>query len=194
MQAQLTPSPLQYTVGMAVTIVPSSANDQGATLDLNGLGEVPIMKWGQMPLDSGDLKPNVPARLIYDGSQFQLLSAVPLSCPTDFKAVSQQFCISNSNYGPGGFYTAAQYCASINARLCTFNEWLQACRGDPDFINTVSLEGEWVDHAANSSSDAKRMGVGSNGNGVDIWTPGCNWGATNSTTYNVVGIRCCSNL
>lgn len=186
----LSPAPTNYVAGMALTIVPLSANADSAALDLNGLGPIPIVKWGGVPLDSADLRPNVPARLVYDGVRFQLISAAYIACPTGFKAVDQNYCIGEEPLGEGNFFSAAATCRDLGARLCTFSEWLQACSSDPAFIVSVGVM-EWVDHAANNESDAKVLGFGSTGT-EDGTGPACDLGGTRAPTL-IAGIRCCRN-
>jgi hypothetical protein len=191
--AELHPVPGGYAPGMAVTIVPVSANHAGATLDLNGLGAMPIVKWGSVPLDSADLQPSVPARLVYDGTRFQLISSTYINCPAGFKPIGSNFCIQETGIGTGNFFTAVNSCAAMNARLCTFSEWVQACRLDPGFVGTLS-EAEWVDHAANDGGSAKRVGYGSigSGDGSPGTAPSCVHG-TSTAASGLGGIRCCRN-
>ncbi len=148
--ADLAPAPTVYTTGMVVHILPQQANDQGALLDLNGLGPRPIAKQGGLPLDSADLFPGVPARLVYDGNMFILLGSTYLPCRTGFKAVAREFCIEDSSHAAVNFYDAVQTCTQMGARLCTFSEWTHACRSIPDFMGTVPSY-EWVDSAANNA-------------------------------------------
>ncbi len=190
---ELVPAPASYTPGMAVTIVPTSANHANATLDVNGLGPVPIVKWGSLPLDSADLQANVPARMVYDGNSFLLLSSNYVPCPPGFFAVGAKYCIHEESQGSAGYFTAALQCHQLDARLCTFSEWIQACRSNAGFIGTVT-EGEWVDHAANNSGDAKRVGFGSigSGDGSPGTAPSCQHGSSTATNQ-LGGIRCCRN-
>jgi hypothetical protein len=196
--ADLDPAPAAYSPGMAITIVPSESNAAEAMVDLNGLGAVPIVKWGAVPLDSGDLRAGMPARLVYDGTRFLLVSTTYLRCPDGFKPVGPRLCINESDQGPGTFFEAVQYCSGINARLCTFNEWTEACREDPAFVpNMIEASpgnwaaGEWVDSAANNAGDAKRMGIGSNGL-VVVDELSCVAGATTLPTVTA-RVRCCRN-
>ena len=191
--ATLFPAPASYTPGMAVTIVPGAANEANATLDLNGLGPVPIVKWGAIPLDSADLLPDIPARLVHDGSSFQLIASTYRACPQGTRAVGPNFCISDSSYGSSTFYEAVIFCRNMDARLCSFSEWIQSCRTDPGFVGTV-FAGEWVDHAANSAADAKQMGYGStgSGDGDPFGVPSCQHGRTAVPTTSG-RIRCCRN-
>lgn len=166
LSASLIPIPSQYTAGMVVSIVPEDANLPGALLNLNGLGPVPIVKLGNLPLDSADLVPGMPHRMIFDGSAFQVLTSVARPCPAGYHIGSREFCIADSSQDSTTFTEAGTICQSTGARLCTFSEWLHACLSSPSFIGTV-LNYEWVDHAANDSNDAKRVGRGSNGNTGD---------------------------
>src|SRR5689334_4964436 len=51
--ASLTPAPAMYAPGMRITLLPSNANDGDATLNVNGLGAIPLRKNINAPLDSG---------------------------------------------------------------------------------------------------------------------------------------------
>lgn len=186
--AQLSPTPGGYSVGMSVTIVPAESNHANASLDLNGLGERPIVKFGQVPLDSADMQKDVPARLVYDGTRFHLLNNTYRPCPSGFYAASSGYCIEDSSSVGSTFYEAISACMAKGARLCGYAEWTNACRTNASFINSVT-DGEWVDDAANSGSDAKVVGAG--------WAtaeplPGfaCNYGFTFVPT-TIKRSRCC---
>lgn len=186
--ADLVPPIVSYTAGMMITLVPSDANAVGATLELNGLGARPMVKFGGLALDSADLPVGIPARLIYDGSRFLLLSNVSRPCPTGFYAPASTYCIQDSSRSAITFFNAISYCHNEGARLCGYTEWTTACRNKAAFIGTV-LSAEWVDSAANNANDAKTVGAG--------WAssdpvPGiaCNLGFTQppSTLFR---FRCC---
>jgi hypothetical protein len=189
--ADLFPAPAAYSVGMSVTIIPQGAVAPGAQLDLNGLGPVPIQKWGNLPVEAGDLPAGVPVRLVYTGSAFLVLGGTYRSCPEGFSAVGPRFCVSDSTQATLNFYQALNFCAGQNARLCSFNEWIQACRSNPAFLPTVDVA-EWVDHAANDAGGAKRMGLGSNGNGSVETVPSCTIGQS-SDPASQGRVRCCRN-
>ena len=185
---QLAPAPVGLVAGMTVTITPVSANHAGATLDLNGLGARPILKWGALPLDSADLAPQVPARVVFDGTNFLLLSNSYRTCPVGYSPASSITCIADAPIGTGSFYQAAQACHALGTRLCRFEEWSSACRNDPAFITTVTAN-EWVDDAANSSAEAKVMGTGTDG-----LTNVTNFACRNGFSFEFTTIqayRCC---
>lgn len=187
---QLSPAPSAYTTGMLVTIIPSQPNDEEATLDLNGLGPRPIVKTGNVPLAARDLLPGIAARLVYDGTCFQLLSASHLPCPPAHTAVSSTYCIEDAPHDAATFFTAAASCTAQGGRLCTISEWSSACSSIPTFFGTV-ITAEWVDHAANNANGAKLVGVGEDGGGIGAGA-GCVFGGQ-SPPQTPFRYRCCTN-
>lgn len=189
LSADLVPAPLAYSVGMLVTVVPVSANAPGATLELNGLGPQAIVKGSGLPLDSADLVPGAPARLLYDGERFMLLTSALKACRTGYSPASATLCVEDSARAAQTFLNANLACAASGARLCKFGEWISACQKYPGFMGTVP-EAEWVDSAGNHLSNAKLVGVGSDGLSLD--GAGCNFGY-HADPILVNRFRCCTN-
>ncbi len=185
----LTPAPAAYTTGMLVTIVPAQANAAGATLDLNGLGPMPIVKGSELPLDSADLPAGAPARLLFKDDRFVVVSNVPKTCPTGYSVVNSRLCIEDVARPPQNFYDANATCSAAGGRMCRFAEWAAACRKIPGFFDTV-LEAEWIDSAGNHTPNAKLMGYGSDGFYGE--GEGCKYG-THTEPANERPIRCCMN-
>ena len=186
----LVPAPDAYTIGLIVTALTAEANLPDPTLDLNGLGQRPIVKQGGLPLDSADLLPGIPVRLVYDGAQFQLISSGALPCPSGLVAVGREYCVATHPNNAVTFFEANRACAVKGTRLCTLSEWAHACYTIPAFLGTVTTA-EWVDHAANDNSGAKLVGAGNNGQD-DVPGTGCHFGAQ-SPPYTPYRYRCCSH-
>jgi len=187
----LTPPLSTYTPGMIVTIRPMDPNAASAMLDLDGLGPVPIVKWGNVPLDSADLPVDVPVRMIHTGGAFLLLGNTYAPCPSGFTLINRSYCIADSSFAsPLSFLDAVSACATIGARLCTISEWSHACTTTPGFLATVSAV-EWVDHASNGATDAKVMGSGRTANQVITTEMGCTYGSTAHYAAHL-RFRCCS--
>lgn len=75
--ATLSPAVLSYTAGLTVRLLVANANSTAATLNVNGLGTKAIEKptsGGIAALTGGELVAGQIAELVYDGTQFQLLS------------------------------------------------------------------------------------------------------------------------
>ena len=106
----LIPAPQAYVAGMVVSVLPDEANESGAQIDLNGLGPRAIMKTGGLPLDSADLIPGSPVRLVYDGDNFIVLGPVYLPCPAGYHVGSREYCIEDSSRAAVNFYQATAAC------------------------------------------------------------------------------------
>jgi hypothetical protein len=63
-----------YAPGLHVMVKAGAANTGTATLAVNGLGPVTIKKNGTQNLASGDIQPNLILSLLFDGTNFQVLS------------------------------------------------------------------------------------------------------------------------
>ncbi len=71
----LSPAPTAYNTGMIVNFIAANGNTTGtATLNVNGLGAVPIKKQVNNNLITGDILAGQAVSVIYDGNNFQMLS------------------------------------------------------------------------------------------------------------------------
>jgi hypothetical protein len=72
----LSPAPSSYTAGMVVNFKANTVNTGAATLNVNSLGAKSIVKSYNVALVNGDIKANQIVSVIYDGTNFQMLSPV----------------------------------------------------------------------------------------------------------------------
>lgn len=72
----LSPVPTAYTTGMVVLFKANTANTGAATLNVNSLGAKTIKKNYNEDLADNDIKANQLVSVIYDGTNFQLLSPI----------------------------------------------------------------------------------------------------------------------
>lgn len=63
-----------YTAGMTVYVIPAAGNTGSVTINVNGLGSVPVTKNGPAALSGGELLTGALAQLQYDGTRFQVLN------------------------------------------------------------------------------------------------------------------------
>jgi hypothetical protein len=73
----LDPAVSAYATGQLVLLTPATINTGPATLSLNGLTPQVITRFGLQALQPGDLDPQMSYLLRYDGTRFQVISAVP---------------------------------------------------------------------------------------------------------------------
>ncbi len=70
----LTNAPTSYIAGMVVNFKANTINTGAATLNCNSLGAKTIKKNYNADLEDGDIQPNQIVTVIYDGTNFQMLS------------------------------------------------------------------------------------------------------------------------
>lgn len=78
----LDPVPSSYYAGMEVNFKPTTANTGACTLDVNGLGAKTIKKNVSSDLSTGDILAGQIVKVIYDGTNFQLVSTIPVVTDT----------------------------------------------------------------------------------------------------------------
>lgn len=71
--AGLSPVPVSLTVGMTVNLLVSAVNTGAATLNLNGLGALPILTSSGAALLAGDLPAGALVHLIFEGSSWRMM-------------------------------------------------------------------------------------------------------------------------
>lgn len=84
----LSPAPTAYATSMVVYFKANTANTGAATLNVNSLGAITIKKNYNSDLADGDIKAGQIVQVIYDGTNFQLLSPVSNSFNSALSAIS----------------------------------------------------------------------------------------------------------
>lgn len=173
-----------YRPGLRITLVPMESNSGDAAVNVNGLGSVPIRKNVDEPLDSADLQAGIPADLVFDGAVFQLTDQVHPACPSGFIAIGREACVERVSHDAVNWYGSSYYCGQRGFRLCSFAEFIQACRMPGGILGSI-VDYEWVDEAANHANYAKMMG------NSDILGIDCRAGSLR-TPLATARYRCCS--
>lgn len=71
----LAPVPTAYTTGMEISFKPNTTNTGACTINVNALGAKSIKKEGTLDPADGDLKAGAIYKLVYDGTNFQLVNS-----------------------------------------------------------------------------------------------------------------------
>ena len=98
----LTPAITAYATGMLLTFVPAATNTAAATLNIDTLGAKSVVKETTTALAAGDLVINVPAVLLYDGTNFLLLNPQKISSVTATGTVTAATVAATSTLTVGG--------------------------------------------------------------------------------------------
>jgi hypothetical protein len=71
--ASATPTLTAYAAGQVFTLVPAAANTGATTININSVGAKNVFAYG-IACKGGELVAGVPATVVYDGTQFQLVN------------------------------------------------------------------------------------------------------------------------
>ena len=103
----LAPAPSSYVTGMVLNFSANTANTGASTLNVNGLGAVPIKKQHDQDTATGNIEAGQIVTVIYDGTNFQMQSQTATSAVSGFTSVNIQSFTSSGTYTPT---TGMQYC------------------------------------------------------------------------------------
>lgn len=140
----LVPAPSAYAAGQRFVFKAGTANTDAATLNVNSLGAKNIYKGSDQALETGDIKSGQIVEVVYDGTEFQMVSQV--AAPITYKVgsatragntatgtqtiahglgrVPKMTRISVS-YGAAGMAASAQSQGAYNGttNACTYGYW-----------------------------------------------------------------------
>lgn len=86
----LSPAPASYTTGLEVNFYAATINTGEATLDVNGLGAKIIKKAdGATTLANGDIAAGQLVKVLYNGTDFQMMSPVANEPPTEYQTTER---------------------------------------------------------------------------------------------------------
>jgi len=83
----LVPAVAAYVTGQVFNFKANTANTGGATLNVNGLGAIAILKHNNVVLADNDIESGQIVTVVYDGANFQMLS--PVANAPGFAAATQ---------------------------------------------------------------------------------------------------------
>lgn len=85
----LVPAPSAYVTGMVVRFKAANANTTTSTINVNTLGAKTIKKDHDVNLEAGDIEANQMVTLIYDGTDFEMVSQKAIDLTSANKAILQ---------------------------------------------------------------------------------------------------------
>lgn len=158
---QLDPPLSALSAGLRLVVQATTDNAGPITLDVDGLGTVPVLGGGGA-LQAGEVLGGELVSLVYDGTAFQLISGRPLPrkpCPGGTVAVNELYCIEPVQHDTADYPTAAVFCGSQNMQLCSWGQWYVACT-KAGVLGIADMVGdwEWTNSAGNSDTQARVVG------------------------------------
>ncbi len=99
----LTPVPAAYAAGMTVIMKVANSNTTASTINVNSLGVKDIKRNSSVALTANDMLAGQTVVLVYDGTNFQLVSTIA----TQIKSITSQVFTASGTYTPTA---GMQYC------------------------------------------------------------------------------------
>lgn len=191
---QINPSSL--TAGMLFNFISPITNTRSTFIKFsNSSTYFRIKKKGTENLDTSDIQTNQLVSLIFDGTNFQIISQLNRSCPTGFIKVTEEYCITPNESDSIYFWPAVKNCGDQNARVCNWGEWYYACLNRTSLgINGMIGNYEWVDGGGNSTSSSSSTGLMSGSTGCQDIDSGIVDPTILTTRSLPKSYRCCYSL
>ncbi|MFZ1689177.1 MAG: hypothetical protein WAU70_17270 [Flavobacteriales bacterium] len=180
----LQPATLAYTNGLRVRWIPTASNTAAVTLDLDGLGPVPLRDRTGLSLPVSALRSGLPAEAQYADSMFILLGSEPTGCPDGYLQANARLCIMQGEGPALNWFAAAQYCAERGAALCTWDEYLFTCQALQGQLAGLFNNWEWIDDTSDHTHSVDQIGR---------WTCKSMFNIS-ATTTDLGTTRCCYQL
>ncbi len=138
--------------GVTLNFISPLTNDDAVRIVINGIsGTYNLYKKATHELDTADLRGGQMVSIVYDGTNFQVISQLNKSCPNGFVEVTREYCIQQNENAPVYFWEAINNCGKQNARVCNWGEWYYACYLSAQLgINGMLGNWEWADGGGNS--------------------------------------------
>jgi hypothetical protein len=148
------PAISQLEKGLTLNFISPIVNSNHVLIKINGLpNSFTLNKKAIVPLDSADIANGQMISIVFDGNNFQILSRLNVSCPSNFVKVAEEYCITPHELPPVYFWNAVVSCGDRNARVCSWAEWHHACVNS-GILGITNMIGnwEWVDAGGNYMS------------------------------------------
>ena len=85
-----------YATGQKFTFVSAGANTGAATININSIGAKALTKNGATALSAGDIPSGAAVEVVYDGTQFQVVSSMPVAAPVSGDVVGPASATDNA--------------------------------------------------------------------------------------------------
>lgn len=151
----MSPACTGYRNGLQIHFMPPAHLYGNVYLDVDGYGPLPIVRSDGAPPYVGELVPGLMTSVILWDGKFVITSRAPKSCPPDFVRVHGDRCIQRTPGPATTLQLAASACASIGARLCSWDEYITACSDRGAELEGLFQDWEWLD----DTSDHTHTGV-----------------------------------
>lgn len=172
-----------YVSGLGVRFLPNAPGSGPVTFNVNGLGAKRVYRGDGTLVTAGELEPGVITQAIYADTAFFLTARAAEGCPTGFLSARPSLCFMQHDTLNLSVYNATKWCMDRGARLCTWDEYIQACTALQAQLSGLFDDWEWIDDTSDHTHTGNQAG-----------RYGCrsqrSWGAVEDPN-NYARVRCC---
>ncbi len=154
----LSPPISTYRDGLLVRFLAPANLDGALTLNVNGLGALPLQRPDGLNPVRGQLRQGTICEAMHADGRFVLMSAAERGCPPNSLYVNDRYCIDSLSTNNQLFYTGVSFCANRGGRLCTWDEYHAACAFLGTQLGGMFNQWEWIDDTSNHSQTADQAG------------------------------------
>ncbi|HQW87319.1 MAG TPA: hypothetical protein PLH93_09050 [Flavobacteriales bacterium] len=147
-----------YRQGLRLRFIPTVTAGPSPTLNVDGLGPVPVRGPEFTPPPTGSIVPGRLAEVIWTDSVFRLNPRPVDGCPVGFLQVHDGLCMQQAEGANVSIFTALRQCADRGARLCTWDEYLYACTVLGGQLTGVFNDWEWIDDTSDHTHTSNQAG------------------------------------
>lgn len=154
-----TPPLTGYGDGLLLRFLASQPLQGRLYVNADGLGAIPLRRPDDLPLALQQIIPGSIAEIVMIDGRFILLNAPESGCPSGYTQVNARYCIETAPPTTTGTWPwAANRCADLGGKLCTWGEYVGACMLVGAELGNQFTEWEWIDDASNHTHGADQVG------------------------------------
>ncbi len=147
-----------YREGLRLRFLPTVSAGAAPTINVDGLGPVPVLGPELTPPSAGSLVPGRLAEVVWSDSVFRLVPRPVDGCPQGFLQVHDGLCLQQDQGTNVTVFTAIRQCADRGARLCTWDEYLYACTLLNGQLTGLFDDWEWIDDTSDHTHTGNQAG------------------------------------
>ncbi len=182
----LDPPCAAYTNGLNVRFLPTATAAGAVTLNVDGLGAKRMYRSDARAVSAGQIQAGSVVEAVYMDTAFFILGRETAECPAGYLPAGGNLCIMQDDTLYMSIFSATRWCYERGARLCSWDEYIQACTANQAELVGLFDEWEWIDGTSDHTHTANQAGR---------WQ--CRtqrqWGAI-ETNNNYAQVRCCLRI
>lgn len=156
-EVDLFPDVQAYVNGLMLTFVAAQPNTDTVYVNVDGLGDVLVLRSDALPLDPEDILTGQIVILTYLNGQFVMRSRSSSRCPSNTVKVNESYCIDLDESAQANFYDASKNCNDRGGRLCKWDEHFYACQRTDLGLLSMADNWEWIDDTSDHTHTADQV-------------------------------------